>query len=78
VRVSDGTASNCLTDLGRLLLGLAQDAKDDAALSGDAFQRGRQMGLYEAVSLLAQQADAFGMSRDEVGLGDVDPERDLL
>ena len=36
------------------------------------------MGLYEAVSLLVQQADAFGMNRDEVGLAGIDPQRDLL
>jgi hypothetical protein len=76
--MTDGTASNYLRDLGPLLLELASRAKDDAARSGDAYERGRQMGLYEAVCLLVQQADAFGLSREQVGLGDVDPDRDLL
>ena len=60
------------------MLGLAQGAKDDADRTGDEYERGRQMGLYEAVSLLVQQADAFGMNRDEIGLAGVEPDRDLL
>jgi hypothetical protein len=76
--MTDDTASNYLRDLGPLLLELATSAKEDAARTGDAYERGRQMGLYEAVSLMTQQAEAFGMSRDQVGLGEVDPERDLL
>jgi hypothetical protein len=34
---------------------------------GDAFQHGRSMGLYEAVSLVVKQADAFGIDRAHVG-----------
>ena len=36
------------------------------------------MGLYEAVSLLVQQADAFGLDRNALGLPDLDLDRDLL
>ena len=76
--MSAETASDYLRDLGPLLLELAHDAKKKVDRTDDAYDRGRQMGLYEAVSLLARQADAFGMDRDEVGLAGVDPDRDLL
>ena len=76
-RVGDASA-NYLRDLGPLLLETVRSAKAAADQSDDAFQRGRAMGLYEAVSLLAQQADAFRIGRDEVGLSGVDLERDLL
>jgi hypothetical protein len=56
----------------------ARAAKKDADESGDAFERGRALGLYESVSLLVQQADAFGMDRDDIGLRGVDPDHDLL
>jgi hypothetical protein len=46
--------------------------------TGDAFDRGRSMGLYEAVSLVVQQAAAFGLDRGAVGFQGIDPDRDLL
>ncbi len=36
------------------------------------------MGLHEAVSLMQQQAVAFDLRLDEIGLEGLDPERDLL
>jgi hypothetical protein len=71
-------ASNYLRDLGPLMLDVARAAKAEADRTADAFERGRQMGLYEAVSLLVQQSDAFGLDRDEVGLAGIDPDLDLL
>lgn len=76
--MSNPTAADYLRDLGPLLVGLARDAREAAERSGSDFERGRLMGLYQAVSLLAQQADAFGMQRDEVGLNGVDVDNDLL
>lgn len=76
--MGDGEAANYLRDLSPLLLELARDAKEAIEGEGNNFQVGRRHGLYEAVSLLIQQAEAFGMSRDEVGLAGVEPDRDLL
>jgi hypothetical protein len=50
--LTDSTAANYLRDLGPLLLDLATSAKTNADQTGDAYDRGRQMGLYEAVSLV--------------------------
>lgn len=76
--MSESSAPDFVRDLGPLLLELAQAARADSDRSGDAFDRGRAHGLYEAVSLVTQQADAFGLDRGQVGLAGVDPDRDLL
>ena len=60
------------------MVDMVRSAKADADSTGDAFQRGRVTGLYEAVSLLAQQSDAFGTAGDDTGLAGIDPERELL
>jgi len=66
-----------ISDFGGMLYALAADART-TSLDGDAFANGRAMGLYEAVSLLAQQADSFGISRAAVGLAGVDVDGELL
>jgi hypothetical protein len=33
--------------------------------------------LYTAVSLIVEQAEAFGLDKDEVGMAGMDPDRDL-
>lgn len=55
-----------LRDLGDLLWALADRARQSAG--ADDHARGRALGLYEAVSLMEQQAAAFGLSAAEVGL----------
>jgi hypothetical protein len=67
-----------LVDVGRELLEKAHAARTDAARSGSDYDKGRHFALYEVISLLVQQADAFGIDRTAIGLGRVDPERDLL
>jgi hypothetical protein len=59
-----------LSDLGKNILFLAQGAQRDAASSSDAFQQGRQLAFYEVLSLMKQQAEAFGMDESLLGLGD--------
>ena len=63
--MTDASAAH-LRDLGGLLWALADEAQQDAAT--DDYARGRAFGLYEAVSLLEQQAVAFGLSARAVGL----------
>lgn len=58
-------ASLYLRDLGGLLWSEAEQAKRNAA---DDFERGRAFGLYQAVSLMQQQAVAFGLAPADVGL----------
>lgn len=67
-----------LVDVSRELLEKSEEAKAAATLSGSDYDKGRHFALYEVISLLTQQADAFGIDRATIGLGAVDPERDLL
>lgn len=59
-------AANYVRDLGDLLWQLASEARTRAAVDDHA--RGRAFGLYQAVSLMEQQALAFGLPREAVGL----------
>jgi hypothetical protein len=68
---------NFLTDLVTLLRERAADAKD-AAVNGDEMQKGRNFGLYEALSLIYQQAIAFGIEPERAGMSNFNPDRDLL
>lgn len=67
-----------MLDVSRELVDKAKAAKAEATRSGSEYDKGRHFALYEVISLLAQQADAFGIDRKSVGLADIDPERDLL
>ncbi|MDP3713899.1 MAG: hypothetical protein Q8R60_15590 [Mycobacteriales bacterium] len=55
-------------DLGDLLWTLADEARRTAG--DDSYKRGRAFGLYEAVSLLEQQAVAFGLPPAAVGMAE--------
>ncbi len=72
------SASRLLADVSRELLEMAKGAKADAAGSSSDYEKGRHFAFYEVISLLVQQADAFGVDRETLGLGHIDPERDLL
>lgn len=71
-----------LSDTTLLLQEMARQAKADrdAARGSDSFefQSGYLMAYHAVISLLKQQGDAFGISQEELGLADIDPERDLL
>ena len=58
-----------LTDVSRELLEKAKAAKADAAQSGSDYDKGRHFALYEVMSLLVQQADAFGIGFDRTKTG---------
>ena len=71
------TIAECyLLDLGTLLKEYAVAAK--RAAESDSFSLGRLMAYHEVISLMQQQAVAFGLPLERLGLHDIDPERDLL
>jgi hypothetical protein len=76
--MDNGSVQLMLADVVRELLEKAKAAKIDAARSGSDYDKGRHFALYEVVSLLTQQADAFGIDRREIGLAGIHPEDDLL
>jgi hypothetical protein len=71
-----------LRDLGFSIREKALEAKrTNDAIPGDpdrGFSLGRLMAYHEVVSLMQQQAEAFNISLAEIGLADIDPEKDLL
>lgn len=63
------TANGLLQDYaGELRIMLVGSMNDRDAL--DEFARGRRFGIYEALALLLNQIDAFGLDRAELGLLD--------
>jgi hypothetical protein len=80
--MTNETTANYLRDLGDLVKRSALGARaerDAASAEADrAFESGRLTAYYEVVSLMQQQAVAFGIELGELALDDIDPERDLL
>jgi hypothetical protein len=75
---SPQTLAHYLTDVVTLLLEEARAAKSDARRDNTEFARGRAFAHYAVVSLLCQQAKAFGIPPEDLGLTGVDPEADFL
>jgi hypothetical protein len=80
--MSKNTLGHYLADLGFLLKQEALDAKARAAREtgepGHQFALGRALAYYEVLSLMHQQAKAFGVDAKDLSLHDFDPDRDLL
>lgn len=69
-----------LQDLITLVKEKALDAKaqrDVAAGEDRVYAMGRLMAFHELISLMRQQANAFGIGLDQLRLEDIQPERDL-
>ena len=70
-----------LHDLTRLLVERARKARADrdaAPPSDRNVANAALFAFHEVVSLMQQQAVAFGIPLEELGLDGIDPERDLL
>jgi|WetSurMetagenome_2_1015567.scaffolds.fasta_scaffold635566_2 hypothetical protein len=72
-----------LHDLGKVLADRAFEAKHERNVtlgrSDDYhFQSGRLMGFNEVISILQQQAVAFGIDLAEIQIDQIDPDRDLV
>lgn len=76
------TLRNYVRDLGVLLRQRALDAKLDRDASVDCddedLKLGRLMAFYEVLSLMVEQAAAFGVDPEAIGLDGFDPEAELL
>jgi hypothetical protein len=69
-------------DCSSLLKEMARDAKQRAVSCAgtvdESFRYGELMAFHAVISLLQQQARAFGIPLATLDLSDIDPERDLL
>lgn len=81
IKEMDDKYKSYLVDLIALLKQQAREAKEDADAPAevcDSFNNGCLMGYHMVISLMKNQAFAFSIDQAEIGLDDIDPERDLL
>jgi hypothetical protein len=80
--MSPDTAEQYLRDLGSILREKALEAKLDREAARDGededLRLGRLMVFYEVLSLMQEQACAFGIDPSAVGLEGFDPDTELL
>jgi hypothetical protein len=74
----DSRYQNYLFDLGTLLKEMALEAKQKANSSGSDFDVGYMAGFHRVLSLMQQQAHAFGIELSELSLDGIDPDEDLV
>ena len=70
-----------LKDLVSLLIEKAREARtarDSASADDRSLSNERLLAFHEVVSLMQQQAVAFEIRAEDLGLDGIDPERDLL
>lgn len=67
-----------LNDLGILLKEMALEAKQTAEHSQTDFAVGYMAGFHRVISLMQQQAEAFGIPLQELALADIDPDAELV
>jgi len=70
--------SDYLRDLGLLVREYALEAKRHQAEAATPFMDGYLSGFHRIVSLMQQQAEAFGLPPEAIGLDGIDPEVDLV
>ncbi len=73
---------NYVRDLVFILAEKARDAKSDKELSLDKSEKdyklGYLMALHDVISLIKEQADAFEIDQEIIGVKDIEPDSDLL
>lgn len=69
---------NYLKDLVEILKERALKDKKRSKEKNGEYEKGRLMAYYEFISLLKQQADAFGIDLKDINLQDFDEFKELL
>ena len=67
-----------LKDLGVLIKELALEAKQQAIENRNDFSIGYMSGFHRIVSLMQQQAEAFNIPVEEIGLNGIDADEELV
>jgi hypothetical protein len=67
-----------LRDLGYLIRELALESKEAATEKQSDFAIGYRAGFHRVVSLMQQQADAFGIPLADIALDGFDPDDELV
>lgn len=69
---------NYLKDLGVLIREMALEAKQQVVEKDTDFSTGYMAGFHRVVSLMQQQAEAFDISLEDIGLDGIDVDEDLV
>lgn len=70
-------SNNFLSDLVILLREKASEVKSGCA-TGNDYEKGRLFAYYEVLSLIHQQAQAFGIDLNKIGMTNFNPDQDVL
>lgn len=77
--MTDSKYKHYLHDLGILIKEEAREAKQQCDIAvNDRFTLGELLTWYRVVSLMQQQAQAFGIDLKDLRLDDIDPDSDLV
>jgi hypothetical protein len=79
--MNEERAKGYLVELVALLKEQAKEAKveaDHPKEGNDSYNKGYLMAYHAVISLMKNQARAFDIDQKEIGLTDIEPERDLL
>ncbi|MBJ7553942.1 hypothetical protein [Marinomonas spartinae] len=69
---------NYLKDLGVLIREMALEAKQQLVEKDTDFSTGYMACFHRVVSLMQQQAEAFDISLEDIGLDGIDADEDLV
>ncbi len=74
--------TNYIREITFLLKDYAKQAKEEAdhPKEGDSaeFNSGFLMAYHQVIAVMKNQAPFFGLTQKEIGLADIEPERDLV
>lgn len=76
--MEDEKYKNYLHDFGALLKEYALEAKKISDSKGTEFSTGYVSGFHRVVSLMQQQAEAFEIPFEEIGIDGIDADEDLI
>jgi hypothetical protein len=76
--VDDNAVKLMLLDVSRDLIERTKAAREEFKRTKSERDMGRHLALYEVMSLLVHEAEAFGIDKAAIGLDGLNPDRDLL
>lgn len=75
--MNNNVYKNYLIDLVKLLIEDAFEAKKSANKEPNEFNNGKVIGYYEVLDTIQNQATAFYIDKNEIGLNKINPDKDL-
>lgn len=67
-----------LQDFCKIMQSKVLEVKNECLKNNDDYNKGRLIVYYDLITTLQQQADAFGIDRNEINISDINPDKELL